>query len=92
MRDMMFGLGLLNRSDTINRMRTDTPIIFMSGDADPVGGYGMQVAKIYRDYVRAGFTDVAYKFYKGARHEILNEINRDEVYRDILDWIFTKLD
>ena len=31
-------------------------------------------------------------FYKGARHEILNEINRDEVYRDILDWIFTKLD
>ena len=73
-------------------MRTDTPIIFMSGDADPVGGCGMQVAKIYRDYVRAGFTDVAYKFYKGARHEILNEINRDEVYRDILDWIFTKLD
>ena len=62
MRDMMFGLGLLNRSSTINRMRRDTPIILMSGDADPVGGYGMQVARIYRDYVRAGFEEVAYKF------------------------------
>ena len=92
MRDMMFGLGLLNRSNTINRMRKDIPVILLSGDADPVGGYGVQVAKIYRDYVRAGMQDVAYKFYKGARHEILNETNRDEVYQDILDWIFTKLD
>lgn len=92
MRDMLFGLGLLNRSATINRMRTDTPIILMSGDADPVGGYGMQVAHIYRDYVRAGFTDVACKFYEGARHEILNETNHDEVYKDVLDWIFSKLD
>lgn len=92
MRDMLFGLALLDRSATINRMRTDTPVIFMSGDADPVGGNGMQVARIYRDYVRAGFTDVAFKFYKGARHEILNELNRDEVYKDILDWMFSKLD
>lgn len=91
MRDMMFGLGLLNRSSTINRMRRDTPIILMSGDADPVGGYGMQVARIYRDYVRAGFEDVAYKFYEGARHEILNETNREDVYKDILDWLFVKL-
>ena len=91
MRDMMFGLGLLNRSNTINRMRRDTPIILMSGDADPVGGYGMQVARIYRDYVRAGFEDVAYKFYEGARHEILNETNREDVYKDILDWLFVKL-
>lgn len=90
--DMMFGLGLLSRSDTVNRMRTDTPIILMSGDRDPVGGNGMQVARIYRDYVRAGFEDVAYKFYEGARHEILNETNKDEVYQDILDWLFTKID
>lgn len=92
MRDMLFGLSLLDRSATINRMRTDTPVIFMSGDADPVGGNGMQVARIYRDYVRAGFTDVAFKFYKGARHEILNETNRDEVCKDILDWMFSKME
>ena len=89
--DMMFGLGLLGRASTLRRMRADTPVILMSGDADPVGGYGMQVARVYRDFVRAGFSDVAYKFYEGARHEILNETNRDEVYSDILDWLFAKL-
>ena len=92
MRDMLFGLGILGRTSTLERMRPDTPIILMSGLADPVGGRGTQVARIYRDYVRAGFTDVAYKFYEDARHEILNETNRDEVYKDILDWMFSKME
>lgn len=92
MRDMMFGLGLLGRTSTLERMRPDTPIILMSGLADPVGGRGTQVARIYRDYIRAGFTDVTYKFYEDARHEILNETNRDEVYQDILDWMFSKME
>ena len=35
--------------------------------------------------------DVFYKFYKDGRHEMLNETNRDEVYNDILNWLFKKL-
>ena len=36
--------------------------------------------------------DVFYKFYKEGRHEMLNELNRDEVYRDVLNWLFKKID
>ena len=72
-------------------MSKDIPIILMSGDADPVGGWGVQVAKVYSLLVRAGCRDVAYKFYPGARHEILNETNKAEVYKDILDWLCAKI-
>ena len=75
----------------ISRMSKDIPIILMSGDADPVGGWGVQVAKVYSLLVKAGCRDVAYKFYPGARHEILNETNRAEVYKDILDWLCAKI-
>lgn len=91
-RDMMFGLGLISSRSALSRMRKDTPLLVISGEADPVGGWGMQAAKVYSMFVKAGCADVAYKFYPGARHEILNEINRSEVYQDILDWIFKKLD
>ena len=43
--------------------------------------------KVYGDYKKAGIKDISLKFYEGARHEILNELNRQEVYKDIIDWI-----
>ena len=92
MRDMMFGLGIIGSASALRRMRRDVPVLFISGEADPVGGYGMQVARVYASFVKAGLADVAYKFYPEARHELLNEINRGEVYQDILDWLFKKLD
>ena len=92
MRDMMFGLGIIGSASALRRMRQDVPVLFISGEADPVGGYGMQVARVYASFVKAGLADVAYKFYPEARHELLNEINRGEVYQDILDWLFKKLD
>ena len=91
MRDMMYGLGFIGSAAAVKRMRLDTPMLLISGEADPVGGYGIQVAKVYSRYVKAGMRDVVYKFYPGARHELLNETNRDEVYQDVLGWIFSKL-
>ncbi|MBE3036864.1 MAG: hypothetical protein IMZ70_07285 [Candidatus Atribacteria bacterium] len=38
-------------------------------------------------YLLAGTKDISFKFYQGARHEIINELNRQEVYKDIIDWI-----
>ena len=91
-RDMMFGLSIIGRRHNLEKMNKDTPVYFMSGDKDPVGGNGMQVAKVYSLFIRAGMRDVFYKFYKEGRHEMLNELNRDEVYRDILNWLFKKID
>lgn len=63
----------------------------MSGDKDPVGGNGVQVAKVYSMFIRSGMKDVSYKFYKDGRHEMLNETNRLDVYNDVLDWLFKKI-
>ena len=88
---MMYGLSIIGRRRNLEKMNKDLPIYFMSGDKDPVGGNGVQVAKVYSMFIRAGMRDVFYKFYKDGRHEMLNETNRDEVYNDILNWLFKKL-
>ena len=52
----------------------------VSGDQDPVGDFGKGVKKVYRRLVKTGH-DVQLILYPGGRHEILNETNRDQVYR-----------
>lgn len=61
-------------------------MLIASGDADPVGNYGKGVEKVYKR-LKAQNCDVSLKIYEGARHEILNEINRRDVYKDILKWL-----
>ncbi len=63
------------------------PVFIVSGSMDPVGDYGKGVTKIYEKLKKAGTRDITMKLYEGARHEILNETCREEVYRDILSWI-----
>ena len=62
----------------------DLPILLMSGDADPVGGYGEGVRKVQRLLADAEISSLECRLYPGARHELLNEINRAEVYADVL--------
>lgn len=67
------------------------PIFLMSGDKDPVTEYGNGVKKVASFYKRSGISDIEVVFYKDGRHEILNELNKSEVYGDILRWIKNKL-
>lgn len=62
-------------------------ILMISGGADPVGEYGRGVTQVYRDLKKSGHYDVALRLYPDARHELLNELNRDEVTEDILSWL-----
>ncbi|MBF6338767.1 alpha/beta hydrolase [Nocardia abscessus] len=68
-------------------IRSDLPLYVMVGDADPLNDKlrlsDLQVRR-YRD---AGLTDITYRAYPDARHEILNELNREEVEDDLIDWI-----
>ena len=91
-RDMMGGLKFLTDQRNIRRMNKDTPVYFMSGAEDPVGDYGAGVEKAYQAFCDAGLKDVTIRLYPGGRHEMLNEINRDEVKQDILTWINERLD
>ena len=59
----------------------------MSGGQDPVGNYGKGVKKVYDSYKKAGIQDVSMKLYPDDRHEILNELNKDIVYQNVLKWL-----
>lgn len=63
------------------------PVLILSGDNDPVGGFGRGVLQVYNRLLSLGVQDLTFQLYEGARHELLNELNRQEAYADILNWI-----
>ncbi|WP_063056691.1 alpha/beta fold hydrolase [Nocardia salmonicida] len=68
-------------------IRTDLPLYVMVGGSDPLNdGARLSDLQVQR-YRDAGLTDITYRVYLNARHEILNEINRDEVENELLAWI-----
>lgn len=89
-RDMMDGLRYIARADNLKRMDPATPVLFISGDQDPVGRNGESVKKVVGFFRNAGCADITLHLYEGGRHEMLNEINREEVYADILRWLEEK--
>lgn len=89
--DMMCGIEFISKPRNLKRMKKDLPVYFMSGDADPVGENGKGVLRAYRSFLNAGMKDVAVKLYHEGRHEMLNELNKDEVYKDILNWIESEM-
>ena len=89
--DMMGGLRYIARAENLKKMDPDTPIYFFSGSSDPVGGFGKGVRKVAGQFRRAGCRDIEVRLYPEGRHEMLNEINRSEVYDDILGWIDRRL-
>jgi len=69
------------------RIRSDLPILIASGDADPLAASGVLIQQLGQRCRDAGVTDVMVKLYPAARHEILNESNRDEVTGDVVEWL-----
>lgn len=90
-RDMLTGVNFITAEKNLAPMKKDVPVYFMSGAMDPVGECGKGVQKAYDMFVSAGMKDVSIKLYPDGRHEMLNELNKDEVYQDILNWINSKL-
>lgn len=90
-KDLMYGLKLIGNSENLNSMKKEMPMLFIAGDKDPVGDCGNGVKRAYEMYRASGMEDVNLKLYKDARHELLNEINRHEVFDDILSWINEKI-
>ena len=90
-RDMMSGIRFIGNQKNVDKMNKEAPIYFMSGEEDPVGDYGAGVEKAYKSFCDAGIKDVMIRLYPGGRHEMLNEINRQDVYRDILKWLNDKM-
>jgi len=69
----------------------DLPIYFISGSLDPVGNNSIGIIAMVNRLKNYNIKDVTYKLYKDARHELFNEINRNEVFKDLINWLNSHL-
>ncbi|EKN41995.1 hydrolase, alpha/beta fold family protein, partial [Clostridium botulinum CFSAN001627] len=88
--DFLKGLKSIWKEENKNKIPINLPIFIIAGDKDPVGNFGKGILNLYNFYKSIGVVDVNYKLYKEGRHEILNEINKREVFQDVLNWIDSK--
>ncbi|MBP1961725.1 alpha/beta fold hydrolase [Paenibacillus aceris] len=91
-RDFFRGLKEIHRPDHVRRVPADLPIYIFSGEEDPVGGHGKGVRRLIRMYEAYGLRNVSSKLYPGGRHEMLNEVNREEVMDDLAAWLDTQVE
>lgn len=80
-------IGRLHDPESINKIPKELPVLFVAGQEDPVGSYGKAVLEVAESFQNSGMTQVECKLYPGMRHELVNEIGREEVDADLLKWI-----
>lgn len=84
---MIKGINITNKKENVNNIKSEIPLALLSGNMDPVGGWGKKITKLYKFYLKQGVKDITFKLYEGGRHEILNETNYKEVFDDINSFI-----
>lgn len=90
LRDMLGAIAFIQRKANLREMKRDLPVLFVAGGADPVGNYGAGVKRAASCFRDAGMQDVRMRLFPLCRHEILNEINREEIFDYVYDWIVEK--
>lgn len=85
--DMMTGLEYVNDKRTAQNIPSELPVYLFSGGKDPVSKNAKQIEDVYNMYKTGGIKNIKLKIYPEARHETLNEINKLEVYNDVINWL-----
>ncbi|MGX9133749.1 alpha/beta fold hydrolase [Rummeliibacillus sp. JY-2-4R] len=85
--DFLQGIINLSKSKQVNKIRKDLPILLISGSDDPVGSYTKGIWKVANQFQKYGFHDVTVQIFYGMRHEILNEIKKEQVFQTIIKWL-----
>ena len=91
LREMMRGIHYIEQPKNLAAMKKDLPVFFIAGGDDPVGSYGKGIHRCVQAFKKAGMTDVSVRVYPLCRHEILNEINKEEIFADVAGWIGDKI-
>ena len=84
--DLLNGLDYIANPRNVGKVPQSMPLYLFAGDQDPVGDFGKGVKRLHDAYKRAAVFDVRFKLYPQARHETLNETNRQEVTDDFIAW------
>lgn len=85
------GIMAFQKQSNIEKIPKNIPVLIFSGRMDPVGQYGKVAESIQQRYRSAGIKDVTLHLYEDGRHEMLNELNREEVVTDIVQWLDSKI-
>lgn len=86
-RDMFHLLKAVDGQAWSDQIPKDLPIILLSGEMDPVGNFGKGVQEVYGWLKKSDIHDLTLKIYPGARHELHNELGRDDYVSDIAGWM-----
>jgi alpha-beta hydrolase superfamily lysophospholipase len=89
--DLFKGLQETYLEANMRKIPKDLPVYVFSGENDPVGGMGKGVRQLLRIYHELGLKQVSSTLYPEGRHEMLNELNREEVMSDLLSWLEMRL-
>ncbi|RFB18486.1 lysophospholipase [Bacillus sp. HNG] len=85
--DLVSGVAKVNSHSASQHIPKGLPMYFIAGDKDPVGNYSKGVLQAADMYKNLEMKDVTVQLYENSRHEILNEINKEEVYKDVINWL-----
>ena len=80
-------LAYIQKEKNIKKIPKSLPMFFIAGSEDPVGDYAKDVRALYEQYKAMGMDEMALKIYDGYRHEILMEVEKQEVFRDVMEWM-----
>jgi alpha-beta hydrolase superfamily lysophospholipase len=86
-RDFFEGLNQTYRTHEMRKIPNQLPVYIISGLEDPVGETGNGIRRLYKQLVKSGNATIDNQLYTGARHELLNEINRAQVIIDLMNWL-----
>jgi alpha-beta hydrolase superfamily lysophospholipase len=86
-KDLFYGLNYISRKTHNQWIRFTLPIYLVSGSEDPLGDHGKGPKKIAKMFRKRQLEEVSVNIFEGARHEILNETNKQQIYEDLLEWI-----
>jgi len=85
--NMFQGLKYIEKKEHLAHIPKDLPVLFIAGEMDPVGNYGVGVKRVFVQMQGLGLKDVSCRLYPNDRHEVLNELDRAQVYEDVLRWL-----
>lgn len=85
--ELLSGLKELQKQKNNVKIPKSTPILLISGDKDPVGHWGKDIYILQQIYKKSGIKDLKALLFKEARHELINELNRDQIISHIIAWI-----
>jgi len=80
-------LTYIQKDENVKKAPVDLPVLFVSGDADPVGNYAKGVYRVSSQMKKAGINNQQVVIHKGARHELIHETDKEKVFEELVDWL-----